>query len=197
MQWIRKQPTAHIYGIMLIRTRWYCHIAKTCMQKIISKMPLLAAGSTLAQTYNGTTVLERGRNAICWWYMEGVCSKDVTPLCMRQNLPGLPPFLHTVYDGISQGQCISRQNSWSLPHVMPTLYITRVRKFAIILKQALICSLGVIPEMLLCLQQYVKTKGISIKHLIPISNVVKKKKHSELSHHHSEYNLQCHTQCIE
>ena len=61
-----------------------------------------------------------------------------------------------------------------VPHVMPTLYITRVRKFAIILKQALICSLGIIPEMLLCLQQYVKTKGISIKHLIPISNVVKK-----------------------
>ena len=61
-----------------------------------------------------------------------------------------------------------------VPHVMPTLYITRVRKFAIILKQALICSLGIIPETLLCLQQYVKTKGISIKHLIPISNVVKK-----------------------
>ena len=50
-------------------------------------------------------------------------------------------------------------------HVMPTLYITRVRKFATTLKQALICSLGIISEMLLCLQQYVKTKGISIKHL--------------------------------
>ena len=53
--------------------------------------------------------------------------------------------------------------------VIPTLYVTRVKKFAIILKQALTCSLGIISETLLCLQQHVKTKGISIKHLFQLA----------------------------
>ena len=79
-------------------------------------MPLLTAGSTLAQTYNGTTVLELKEWRKCNMLVvhEGICSKDVEET--KSHRP--PHFLHTYCDWM-MALAMLKQNLWSTH--MPTL----------------------------------------------------------------------------